>query len=83
MRAVASTAPDLPPSTILRMATTHGAAALGRKGEIGELSANARADLISIPFSGSIAEVYETAIHHPGEVSTSMIDGQWTLKPST
>jgi len=77
MRALASTAPDLPAAAILRMATTHGAEGLGRKGEIGELSPNAFADLIAIPFSGKIADVHEAAIHHPGKVSASMIDGRW------
>ena len=66
---------------ILRMATVNGAKALGMTGQIGELSENALADLISIPFSGKVADICETVVHHASTVSASMIDGQWAIAP--
>ena len=83
MRALAATAPDLGPADILRMATVNGAAALRRKGEVGELSLHALADLICIPFSGSVSEVHEAIIHYSGDVSASMIGGRWAIKAAT
>ena len=83
MRALASTAPDLSPAAILKMAPTHGAQALGRKGQLGELAPNALADLISIAYSGKTADVYAAVVHHSGHVSASMIDGQWALPPAS
>jgi cytosine/adenosine deaminase-related metal-dependent hydrolase len=81
MQAFASGAPDVPPATILKMATVNGAQALGRKGQFGEISSTASADVIVLPFSSSFAEVYETIVHHSGDVLGSMIDGQWALPP--
>jgi cytosine/adenosine deaminase-related metal-dependent hydrolase len=81
MQSLASNAPDLAAAAILRMATINGAQGLGRKGNFGELSPKALADLISIPFAGRMAEVHEAVVHHSGEVSASMINGQWTIKP--
>lgn len=82
MRALASNAPDLAPAAILKMATSNGAQALGRKGELGELCSNALADFVSIPFAGRTSEVFEAVVHHPGEASASMIDGQWAIAPA-
>jgi cytosine/adenosine deaminase-related metal-dependent hydrolase len=82
MRALAASAPDVSPATILRMATLNGALALGRKGEIGELCQNALADLIAIPFAANAAQAYEAVVHHSEAVAASMIDGQWAIKPS-
>jgi cytosine/adenosine deaminase-related metal-dependent hydrolase len=81
MQRFASRSPDVAPEKILRMATLNGAQALGREGELGELSANALADVIAVPFTGSAAEVFEAIVHHHGAVSASMIDGSWTLAP--
>ncbi len=82
MQMLATKSPDLAPEKILRMATVNGAQALGRKGEIGELSDGALADLIAIPFSGMEREVFETIVHHPGRVAASMIGGAWVLPPT-
>ena len=81
MRALAASTPDLAPEKILQMATINGAQALGMKGQIGELSPEAFADLIAIPYAGNIAVTCEAAIHHAGNVAASMIDGQWAIPP--
>jgi cytosine/adenosine deaminase-related metal-dependent hydrolase len=83
MQMLAAKSPDLAPEKILRMATANGAQALGRKGELGELSLNALADIIAIPFAGPEREVFEAIVNHTGEVTTSMIGGAWALPPMT
>lgn len=79
MQAFASRRPALPPSTILDMVTVNAAAALGRRGELGELSANALADLIALPFPGKLADAAEAMVHHTGEVAGSMVGGRWAF----
>jgi aminodeoxyfutalosine deaminase len=81
MRELAANDPRLRPVEILRMATVNGARALGRAGQIGELSKNALADLITIPFAGKKKDIYEAILHHTGNVSASMIDGYWVVPP--
>jgi cytosine/adenosine deaminase-related metal-dependent hydrolase len=51
------------------------------KGQIGELSENAFADLIVIPADGKNADIYETVLAHTGPVFASMIDGRWVIPP--
>ena len=77
MQSFAAAHPQLPPETILRMATLHGARALGMQGKIGELSENAMADLIAVPFTGNCAGAFEAVVHHAGDVAASIIDGEW------
>ena len=57
------------------------ARALGLHRLVGELARDAWADLIAIPFTGNVAQVYEAAIHHQGDVLASVIDGQWAIAP--
>lgn len=77
MRTLARTHTDLSPFHILAMATTHGARALGRNGELGELCPGARADMIALPFTGHFMDAMEAVVQHDGDVKTSMIDGRW------
>ncbi len=81
MQTLAQRETSLSPKAILRMATMNGAAALGLGGRIGQLSRNAFADLIAIPFAGRPARVYEAILGHAGPVSASMIDGRWAVTP--
>ena len=81
MQAFAVAHPDVPPGEIVRMATLHGARALGLQGQIGELAEDVRADLIAIPFSGKAAEKFDSVVQHRGEVAVSMIDGDWAIAP--
>jgi cytosine/adenosine deaminase-related metal-dependent hydrolase len=63
------------------MATVNGARALGRTGQIGELSKNALADLIAIPARTKTNEACEAVLAHNGPVCASMIDGNWVIPP--
>jgi cytosine/adenosine deaminase-related metal-dependent hydrolase len=67
---------------IIRMATVNGARALGLAGKIGELSKNAFADLIALPFAGKISDIHEAIIQHSGNASASMIGGRWAIPPN-
>ncbi len=77
MRSFAAAHPGVPPETIVRMATRHGARALGWENRVGGLFEQALADLIAIPFHGKAEESWSAAVHHTGPISASMIDGQW------
>src|SRR6266545_4621763 len=81
MQAFAAGHPDVAPDEIVRMATLHGARALGLRGKVGELTKGARADLIAIPFTGNLTAAFDAAVHHSGAVAASMIDGQWAVPP--
>jgi cytosine/adenosine deaminase-related metal-dependent hydrolase len=83
MREFAARNPSVEPATILKMATINSARALGFGGEFGELRAGALADLITVPHSGSAADACEQLIQHRGDVTASMIDGQWIIPPPT
>jgi cytosine/adenosine deaminase-related metal-dependent hydrolase len=77
MRQFASGHPGVAPALIVEMATRNGARALGWQGRVGELTAGSLADMISIPFTGSICEAEAGLIAHLGNVVASMIDGVW------
>ncbi len=81
MRAFAKGQPAVAPRTVVRLATMNGARALGQAGELGELSPRARADVITVPFSGGVRGVWEAAIHHQEPVPGVMIGGQWVVRP--
>ena len=83
MRAVAKAHPWLSAKRIVRLATLNGARALSLQGRVGELSANAFADLIALPFAGRPAEAHDAILHYSGDVSASMIDGRWAIAPGT
>jgi cytosine/adenosine deaminase-related metal-dependent hydrolase len=82
MRLLADSDKTLSAAEILRMATINGARALGMAGQVGELSENAFADLIVIPFDGKIEDADEAVLAHAGAVGASMIDGRWTIPPN-
>ena len=81
MRALADRHPWLSPTAILRMATIHGARALGRAGAIGQLAAGALADLVAVPVASQPRRLAEALLSHRGPVSASMIQGRWALPP--
>ena len=81
MRALADEDKNISPEEILKMATVNGARALGLAGKIGELSPNANADLIALPFTGKISRVHEAVLEHAGSVTASLIDGGWAIPP--
>jgi cytosine/adenosine deaminase-related metal-dependent hydrolase len=77
MRTLANRDKSLTTKRILQMATVNGARALGMAGQVGELSPASFADVVSIPYSGKFSGIHNAIIAHKGEVSSSMIDGQW------
>jgi cytosine/adenosine deaminase-related metal-dependent hydrolase len=81
MQTLAVQEAGLEPEMILRMATVNGAQALGRAGELGEISTGAFADLIAVPFAGAASEAAVGALHHSGDVAASLIGGQWAMAP--
>jgi aminodeoxyfutalosine deaminase len=82
MQAFAANHPEVSPETILAMVTRNGARALGLRGRAGQISPGALADLIALPTAGNGADIYETVLHHRGNVAASMIGGQWAMAPS-
>jgi cytosine/adenosine deaminase-related metal-dependent hydrolase len=81
MQAFGKAHPDAPPESIVRLATLGGARFLGMQGTIGELSENALADLIAVPFTGNGPDACQAVVYHAGDVAASMIDGQWAKPP--
>jgi imidazolonepropionase-like amidohydrolase len=77
LRALASDDPGLSPRQILAEVTMNPARALGLKSVVGELNSGALADLLVIPYGGSVSTVEEALIHHRGSVSATMIGGRW------
>ena len=82
MQTLAHRAPDLSPTTILRMATINGARALDRAGQIGQLAPGALADLVVIPARTGARNAAETIVHHAGTPNAVMIDGEWAVPPA-
>ena len=81
MRALADADKSISPEDVLRMATINGARALGLAGKVGQLSANASADLIAIPFHGRPANLCEAVLAHSGNIAASLIEGRWAMPP--
>ena len=83
LRSLATADSVVTPRELLEMATLNGARALGQSGRLGELSPNAEADLIAVPFHGGLPDAMEAVVHHSGPVTASMINGTWTrMHPS-
>jgi aminodeoxyfutalosine deaminase len=81
MRLLAANDKTVSPKEIIQMATVNGAKALGMSELIGEISENAFADLIAIPFAGKNADIYDAVVHHASTISASMVDGRWAIAP--
>jgi cytosine/adenosine deaminase-related metal-dependent hydrolase len=72
--------PDLELETLLQCVTVTPARALGMAGQVGELRADAFADLIALPFTGSADCAIEAAVNHTGSAQTVMLDGRWEVR---
>jgi cytosine/adenosine deaminase-related metal-dependent hydrolase len=82
MATLAKIEPELAPQAILEMATVNAAKALKREGELGVLREGARADLITVPFSGAAEAASEALLYWQGPVRASMINGHWAIAPN-
>jgi cytosine/adenosine deaminase-related metal-dependent hydrolase len=76
MQTFAARHPEVSPETVVRMATRHGARALGWERRVGGIFEQGLADLIAITFQGKPQEAWAAAVHHTGPVTASMIDGK-------
>lgn len=83
MRAFARVYAALAPEEVIRMVTVNAARALGRVGDLGELTPGALADLTVLPFNGPAGATFEACLAHTGAVAGVMIDGQWARAPQT
>jgi cytosine/adenosine deaminase-related metal-dependent hydrolase len=81
LESAARAMPGLGPDEILRMATLHGARALGRANLLGALEPGRLADMIAIPFEGAPAGAAEAVVHNRAPLVGSMIGGQWAIAP--
>jgi len=79
MRSFADAHPGVSPETIVRMATRHGARALGWEKQVGGLFERAKADMIAVPFEGRTEEAWAAVLQHPGPVYASLMEGKWIL----
>jgi cytosine/adenosine deaminase-related metal-dependent hydrolase len=77
MRTFAAVHPGVSPETIVRMATQHGARALGWDKQLGGIFEHGLADLVAVPFQGKTEDAWSAALHHTGSVTALMIDGKW------
>jgi len=71
----------LTPFMALESVTIQGAKALGLSGLAGELSPGSWADLIAIPYKGSLESAPQAIVEYADPVMASLIDGEWVVKP--
>lgn len=81
MRLLADNFRALKPQRIVSMATVHAAKALGHSADLGRLAPGSSADLIALP-RGKTRDPYKAVIQHRGDVTASMIRGQWVFGPT-
>ena len=72
--------PELGLDALLHCVTLNPARALGLAGEVGELIEGANADLVALPFGGSIEKTNDGILAHTGAVHSAMINGRWELR---
>lgn len=77
MQTMAAEFPDLPPQTILAMATIHAAKAMGRQHHLGHLQPGACADLLAIPAPTRLPCPFEFLLHTSPKPLRVMIQGRW------
>lgn len=75
MRRFAANYVAVPPEEIVRMVTLHGAKAVGRSGELGELSAGAAADLLVVGAAGT--DPFRALLEEGRSAHRLMIGGAW------
>ena len=83
MASFADAHPDVSPSEVLAMSTSNGSLLPGVDRNVGKIAPGASADLIAIPYTGSIADCEESAIRHRNPVAASMVRGRWVIGPNS
>jgi len=79
LRAHHESLPNVSAETLLERVTQNPARALGMAGQVGELTAGAFADLMSVSFNGSMESALEAIVNHTGPAQRVMLDGQWEV----
>lgn len=75
MRTFRRTFPDVRPEEIVRMVTTHPAAALGQQGKLGVLAPGAAADFIVVPDPGVGGDIFSALIETSSPPSHVFVNG--------
>ena len=83
LRAFAVKQPGMAPEELLDLVTRNPAAALGLRGQAGELTRRAHADLLVLRSSASPKSAAETVAHSVPEISGVMIGGEWAIEPTS
>lgn len=76
MRRFREKTPAISADEIIRMTTMGGAKALDQVGLLGEISPDAFADLVGIPFSGTTNKLSDAILDHRGPVAGTWVAGQ-------
>lgn len=82
MRQFATQHPEVSAPQILHMVTLNAARALGLPGKVGEIRPGAYADLIALPIQERPPELLAAILHHTGDLTASMIAGEWAKTPA-
>jgi cytosine/adenosine deaminase-related metal-dependent hydrolase len=81
MRTFLAHAAGVPAEEAVRMATVHGARALGLEGRAGCLMPGAWADATAVPYAGGLGTVAEAVVAHRGDVAACLLGGRWAHGP--
>ncbi len=81
LRAFARQQPSLAPEEFLDLVTRNAAAALGQRGQVGELTRRAHADLLVLRSDAPLAQATETVVHTAPDLAGVMIGGAWAIEP--
>jgi len=76
MRTAKKNYPELTARELLEMVTVRPARALKMERHLAKIASGYLADLIAIPFTGSVDEVYEAIIQNRGPIEWMMINGK-------
>ncbi len=76
MRALRRSFPHISSQEIIDMVTRRPGRAIGLAGQLGEIAAGAFADLIAVPYSGSLDGVFEALVNNSSPVRWMMVGGR-------
>jgi cytosine/adenosine deaminase-related metal-dependent hydrolase len=76
LRSLAASEPWLSHEQLLRTITVNPARALRRRGQLGQITPGALADLIAVPVSGNLGTIHEEIVQFDRPIPWTMIDGQ-------